>query len=167
MIEDGDATRDLAGLVVPAAGSLLETGSVPEPYRLVGPDGAVVTAVSEWFADLPAAGRSAATLRSYGMDLLRWFRFLWAAGTEWSRATRDEARDFSRWLIIAGQGPGKPYAASVRAHSETVLRSFYDFHLDAGTGPVMNPFPLSRQRHGGRANAHHNPMLRREVARYE
>ena len=158
VIEDGDATRDLAGLVVPAAGSLLETGSASEPYRLVGPDGAVVTAVSEWFADLQAADRSAATLRSYGMDLLRWFRFLWAAGTEWNRATRDEARDFSRWLIIAGQGPGKPYAASVRAHSETVLRSFYGFHLEAGTGPIMNPFPLSRPRRGGRANAHHNPM---------
>lgn len=92
------------------------------------------------------------------MDLLRWFRFLWAAGVEWNRATRDEARDFSRWLIITGQGPGKPYAASVRAHSETVLRTFYGFHLEAGTGPVMNPFPLSRARRSGRANAHHNPM---------
>lgn len=28
--------------------------------------------------DLQAAGRSRATVRSYGMDLLRWFRFLWA-----------------------------------------------------------------------------------------
>ena len=158
MIEDGDATRDLAGLVVPAAGALLETGCQWEPCRLAGPDGAVVDAVSAWFGDLQAAGRSAATLRSYGMDLLRWFRFLWAAGTEWNRATRDEARDFSRWLIIAGKGPGKPYAASVRAHSETVLRCFYGFHLEAGTGPIMNPFPLSRPRHGGRANAHHNPM---------
>jgi site-specific recombinase XerD len=158
VIEDGDATRDLAGLAVPAAGSLLETGCVSEPYRLIGPDGATVTAVSEWFADLQAAGRSPATLRSYGMDLLRWFRFLWAAGAEWNRATRGEARDFSRWLIIAGQGPGKPYAASVRAHSETVLRTFYGFHLEAGTGPIMNPFPLARPRQSGRANAHHNPM---------
>jgi site-specific recombinase XerD len=158
VIEDGDAIRDLAGLAVPAAGSLLETGSVPEPYRLIGPDGAVVAAVSEWFADLQAADRSPATLRSYGMDLLRWFRFLWAAGVEWNRATRGEARDFSRWLIIAGKGPGKPYAASVRAHSETVLRTFYGFHLEAGTGPIMNPFPLGRPRRGGRANAHHNPM---------
>lgn len=158
MIEDGDGIRDLAGLTVPAAGSLMETGSMSEPYQLVSPDGAAVTAVSEWFADLQAADRSPATLRSYGMDLLRWFRFLWAVGVEWNRATRDEARDFSRWLIIAGQGPGKPYAPSVRAHSETVLRTFYGFHLEAGTGPIMNPFPLGRPRQGGRANAHHNPM---------
>ena len=46
----------------------------------------------------------------------------------------------------------------MRAHSETVLRSFYDFHRDAGTGPVINPFPLDRSRRGGRAHAHHNPM---------
>jgi integrase len=159
VIEDVDgAPRDLARLVVPAAGALLETGGEWEPYRLVGPDGAAVDAVSAWFGDLQAASRSAATVRSYGMDLLRWFRFLWATGVEWNRATRAEACDFSRWLLIAGRGPGQRYSASVRAHSETVLRGFYDFHLETGTGPIMNPFPLDRSRRGGRANAHHNPM---------
>jgi integrase len=39
-----------------------------------------------------------------------------------------------------------------------VLRVFYDFHRDAGTGPMVNPFPLSRERAGGRAHAHHNPV---------
>jgi integrase len=39
-----------------------------------------------------------------------------------------------------------------------VLRGFYDFHLEAGTGPMVNPFPLSRHRRAGRADAHHNPM---------
>jgi len=53
---------------------------------------------------------------------------------------------------------GNRYAASVRAHSETVLRSFYDFHRHAGTGPILNPFPLDRSRRGRRAHAHHNPM---------
>ena len=144
-------------------------------HRVVGPDGAVVAAVSAWFADLQAAGRSVATVRSYGMDLLRWFRFLWAVGVAWDRATRVEARDFCRWLLVAGK-PARPhwrsrarparwrrpagqaYAPSVRAHSETVLRGFYDFHREAGTGPVINPFPLDRSRRGGRAHAHHNPM---------
>ena len=46
----------------------------------------------------------------------------------------------------------------MRAHSETVLRAFYDLHRDAGTGPVINPFPLDRSRRGGRAHGHHNPM---------
>jgi integrase len=39
-----------------------------------------------------------------------------------------------------------------------VLRGFYDFHLEAGTGPMLNPFPLSRSSRSGRAHAHHNPM---------
>jgi site-specific recombinase XerD len=52
----------------------------------------------------------------------------------------------------------KMYAPSVRAHSETVLRGFYDFHRDEGSGPLLNPFPLDRARRGNRAHAHHNPM---------
>ena len=60
--------------------------------------------------------------------------------------------------VTGKPGPGSKYAASTRAHSETVLRGFYDFHRDAGTGPMVNPFPLSRERAGSRANAHHNPM---------
>ena len=59
---------------------------------------------------------------------------------------------------VAGVASGQAYAPSVRAHCETVLRSFYDFHVEAGTGPLVNPFPLDRSRRGGRAHAHHNPM---------
>src|SRR5205807_9242870 len=40
-----------------------------------------------------------------------------------------------------------------------VLRGFYDFHLQAGSGPMVNPFPLARGRRT-RADAHHNPMDR-------
>jgi hypothetical protein len=53
---------------------------------------------------------------------------------------------------------GERYEASTVAHCESVLRGFYDFHLEAGTGPMLNPFPLSRHRRAGRAHAHHNPM---------
>ncbi len=167
---------EVAKTAVPQVGRLVATGDPIEPYRLVGPDGAAVEAVSMFFADLLAAGRSEATLRSYGMDLLRWFRFLWALGALWERATRDEAREFSLSLQLKGK-PVRPhwrrraeegnqpsplgserYAASVRAHSETVLRRFYEFHREAGTGPIMNPFPLDRSRRGGRANAHQGPM---------
>ena len=50
------------------------------------------------------------------------------------------------------------YEAATVAHCESVVRGFYDFHLEAGTGPMVNPFPLSRHRGAGRADAHHNPM---------
>ena len=132
-----------------------------------------MTSVAEFFRDLQAAGRPDSTLRSYGLDLLRWFRFLWAVEVPWERVTRAEARDFCRWMTVAGKPPRaggsgsavpagerEPYSAAVRAHAETVLRGFYDFHLQAGTGPIVNPFPLDRSRRGGRAHAHHNPMER-------
>lgn len=175
MFEDEEPERDLAKLAVPLAGALERTNDPWLPYRLVDPEGSPVEAVSAFFRDLQAAGRSTATLRSYGNDLLRWFRFLWAIGTPWSRATRVEARDFCRWMLVAGKPvrthwrnavqadqvtlqSSKPYAPSVRAHCETVLRCFYEFHLELGDGPIINPFPLDRSRRGGRAHAHHNPM---------
>ena len=131
-------------------------------------------AAAGFFRDLLAAGRTESTVRSYGMDLLRWFRFLWAAGVRWDRATRVEARDFNRWLQVGGKRSrgrgrgGRWRRACLRAVArmrrrcgrirETVLRGFYDFHREAGTGPLVNPFPLDRSRRGGRAHAHHNPM---------
>ena len=167
MFEEAEVPRDLMNLVVPQRGGLVATGGRQEPFRLVDGDGLVVAAAAEFFCDLQAAGRPDSTIRSYGLDLLRWFRFLWAAGVPWERATRAEARDFCRWMTVAGKpsrGPGagrlEPYSAAVRAHAETVLRGFYDFHLETGTGPIVNPFPLDRSRRGGRAHAHHNPMDR-------
>jgi len=170
MFEDAEAPRDLANLIVLRRGSLVATGERQEPFRLVDGDGAAVTAAAEFFFDLQASGRPDSTIRSYGLDLLRWFRFLRAVGVSWEQATRAEARDFCRWMIVAGKparsAPGRgpdarePYSPAVRAHAETVLRGFYDFHLGTGTGPIVNPFPLDRSRRGGRAHAHHNPMDR-------
>jgi integrase len=182
MVEQEEPGGDLAGLVVPLAGRLVATEDRWEPYRLLDADGVSVAAAGAYFGHLQAAGRSELTIRSYGMDLLRWFRFLWAIGVPWNHAVRSDARDFCRWLQVAGkpvrphwreqdrQGAGQPaasgvaYSPSVRAHCETVLRSFYDFHVEAGTGPLVNPFPLDRSRRGGRAGAHHNPAepFRRE-----
>jgi integrase len=186
VIIEGDA-RDLSSLVVLRCGALEATGDLFEPYRLVDVDGVVVAPAAAYLSDLQACGRPAATQRSYGMDLLRWFRFIWAIGCPWAEATRVEARDFCRWIQLAGK-PASPrgqreagdlgrvpaprdgggrepglaaggagYATATVAHCETVLRGFYEFHLEAGTGPMVNPFPLARRR-AGRPNAHHNPM---------
>jgi integrase len=121
------------------------------------------------------------------MVLLRWFRFLWAIGVDWERATRTEGRDFCRWLALAAKParlptgansphqraqrqpagarnpvtgkptPGRRYAPSTVAHAESVCRHFYEFHREMGSGLLVNPFPLARARRGGRAHAHHNP----------
>jgi hypothetical protein len=74
MDETNERSRDLVSLTVAQVGRLAATGEDWEPYRLLDADGAVVDAVSAYFKDLQAVGRSVSTLRSYGMDLLRWFR---------------------------------------------------------------------------------------------
>ncbi len=185
-VDDDDAQGDLARLRVPPSGALTQTGDVFEPFRLIDGGGQPVAPVTGFLRGLQAAGRSEATQRSYAMDLLRWFRFTWAAGFTWDQATRAEARDFCRWLQLSGKperdhwrtglpagpgsgpapgtvnavtgkaSPGPGYATATVAHCETVCRSFYDYHLEAGTGPLANPFPLARKGRG--ANAHHNPM---------
>jgi integrase len=193
---DGERHRDLAALAVALVGSLQATGDPWEPFRLLDADGESLGCVSSYLAHLQAAGRAETTQRSYGMDLLRWFRFLWAIEVAWQQASRIEARDFTRWMQIASKpsrvhwrrraaaataegaastcpfrdptgdaaaGVARSvsaggYAASTRAHSETVLRHFYDFHLAAGSGPLINPFPLARPGNAGRAHAHHDPM---------
>lgn len=99
---------------------------------------------------------------------------MWAVEVRWDHATRAEARDFMRWVQIADKPrsshpdagsrnpvtgkarPGAKYASSTRGHCESVLRGFYEFHREAGSGSMINPFPLVRR--NGRPHAHHNPM---------
>ncbi|MET9833490.1 tyrosine-type recombinase/integrase [Streptomyces sp. NPDC006385] len=144
-----------------------------------------------YLKELMARDSSPLTPRSYGMDLLRWFRFLWVLGIEWDRATREDARDFMLWMKVADKPvrvhwrhrgkahseippprsarpvPGTPnpvtgkptvgtkYSPRTRAHCETVLRQFYDFHLDGNVGALLvNPFPLVRERRSARPGSH-------------
>ena len=100
--------RELSALVVPLRGLLETTGDLFQPYRLVDGDGVAVGPVAAFFAELAACGRPATTQRSYGMDLLRWFRFLWTVGVVWDQATRVEARDFCRWLQVTVK-PVRPH----------------------------------------------------------
>lgn len=190
MIEK-DEPRDLAALVVPLLGSLHRVEDPWQPCRLCDPAGVVIGPVASYLRDLQAAGRAETTLWAYATALLRWFRFLWAIGMAWDQATRVEARDFCRWIQIAGKreeprrakgagraaaspagdsgegrpnpvtgkpSPGRRYAPATRAHSESVLRGFYEFHRAMGSGPMVNPFPLARRRRSARLHAHQNPM---------
>jgi len=108
MVSNEDEQRDLAALVVLAAGALVATADRWEPYRLVDRGGVPVAGVASFFLELQAAGRSQATVRSYGMDLLRWF--LWAIDVGWDQASRVEAR-FLPLVADRGQaGPTRPSA---------------------------------------------------------
>src|SRR5450759_4458873 len=114
MDQERDGGADRAAIVVPQVGRLVATSEAWTPFRLLDAEGVEVEGCSTFFGELRACGRSVSTVRSYGMDLLRWFRFLWALQIAWDRATRAEARDFSRWLQVAGK-PAVSYT-HLRAH---------------------------------------------------
>jgi hypothetical protein len=102
--------RDVATLVVPRIGYVAAADDPLEPYRLLDADGGVVAPVASFLRELLAASRAPLTLRSYAMDLLRWWRFLAAADVRWERATPVEGRDFSLWIRQASKpraGPGR------------------------------------------------------------
>ncbi|WP_241745907.1 tyrosine-type recombinase/integrase [Streptomyces tubercidicus] len=172
--------RDLSALVVPRVGEVVEDPSdLVEPVRLVDGSCVVVEAVRAYLRDLRASGRSAASLRSYALALLRWFRFLWAVEVAWDRAGRAEARDFMVWLstvekpvrprragtprpgsvnaVTRKAYPGTRYAPRTRRHNRAVVNAFYEFHRDWGTGPLVNPMPGRQGMRDPRADVHHNP----------
>jgi integrase/recombinase XerD len=116
---------------------------------------------------------------SYAYALLRWWRWLQAVGVAWDKATPAEVRDLVLWLKQAAKPRRSPRTASAATagtvnpitrkqylddkykpnttrHSNAVVRSFYEFWIELGDGPLINPVPLDRR--GRRPNAHHNPL---------
>ncbi|WP_187645329.1 hypothetical protein [Streptomyces sp. TRM49041] len=85
------------------------TGRRREPYQVLDPFGRPIEPVATYLRDLMAADSSPLTPRSYGMDLLRWWRYLWACGIEWDRAVREDARDFMLGLL--GRFTGRWFGA--------------------------------------------------------
>ena len=176
-----DAERDLASLAVVQLGSVVNTGDLLEPVRLVDVDGAADEPVRQFIRHLVACDYSPATCRSYALSLLRWLRFLAAVDVAWNRAERRDVRDFVLWLKSAdnpqrrrrrpdaplpgsvNQVTGKRtlslgYAPATIDHALSATRMFYDYHLIAGTGPIVNPVPTQQGRNGQRPGSHRSPI---------
>jgi integrase len=171
--------RDVGSIELPAWGRVV-CGVGEVPFCVVDPDGAPVEPVERFLRDFVAQGNASGSVRSYAYGLHRWWRFLRAVGVEWDRATSAEVRDFVLWLQQARKA-GAPqrtrsarlagtvnpitrkqylddgYQVATVRHSNAVVRSFYEFCLESGTGPLVNPVPLDRVR-GRRAHEHHNPL---------
>lgn len=92
--------------MLPEAGQLAETGDRWRPFVLLDADGVEIEPVAAFFAELLACDKSAATIRSYGMDLLRWWRFLWGWGIAWDRAVRSPVNSHRAMSHSSGRQSG-------------------------------------------------------------
>lgn len=172
--------RDLRSLRPVRWGQVVATDG-PIPFLVVDDDGRPVEPIARFLRDFVARGHAAGSVRSYAYDLLRWWRFLRVVEVVWDRASSAEVRDFVLWLGSTSKSrtaartsslstvgqvnlvTRKPYlsdqfAARTIRHSNAVLRCFYEFCLEAGVGPLVNPVVLDRGRGGSRVNAHHSPL---------
>ncbi|MFD9221033.1 tyrosine-type recombinase/integrase [Streptomyces sp. NPDC060064] len=171
---------------LPRVGAVV-AGTTPSlPWLVVDAAGREIEPVSVYLRDRMLGDASTATCRSYGYDLLRWHRVLWALDVGWEQVTEAETAALVGWLRHArnpqrqrrrpGSHPagsvnpktGKPtlragYAPSTIAHNLTVVHGFYAFHQPFGRGPVVNPVPESAARRA--ALAHRSPLEVRQQHR--
>jgi integrase len=158
----------------------VRAGSGPSlPYLVVDGADREIEPVSRYLRDLQLSDVSPLTGRSYGYDLLRWFRLLWALDVGWKQATEAEVAALVGWLRAArnpqrrrrderrhltgtvNPKTGKPalpagYTPATIAHNLSVVHGFYGFHRHFGRGPAVNPVPESRARRD--ALAHRSPI---------
>jgi integrase len=159
MGEQEQATaREVTRLLIPVVGRVAQVEKSPGTV-LLDASGIPVAEVSEFFRTMLASGASTSSLRSYGLALLRWWRFLAAVDVAWERASRVEARDFVLWMRLVGPASRSAgYAPATINHALAVVKMFYADRLAAGGGPLVNPVPNAAHRDGRRVQAHHNPM---------
>jgi len=177
---DSPVQDGLSEVVLPRWGRVV-AGEGMVAWQLVGPDGRVVGPVAVFLREVTARGQRSGSVRSYAFALLRWWRWLQVVEVAWDRVTSDEVRDFVLWLGRARKAPvaertvsratagtvnvvtgkrylGEGYEPRTVRHSNAVLRAFYEYWIESGGGPLVNPVPLGRGRADGRANAHHDPL---------
>lgn len=150
------------------------------PWVVVGADGQVVEPIEIFLREFVARGNRRLSVRSYAYDLLRWWRWLLLTNVHWDEVTSADVREYVLWLQQAIKVRGAARTGSARTagtinpitrksylddrykprttrHSNAVLRSFYEFWIERGARPLVNPIPLQRSR-GRRPNEHHNPL---------
>ena len=179
MMTSEDDDRDVTELKLERWGKVAAVaGSVP--WLVVDPAGTPVEAIFRFLRDFVARGNRPGSVRSYAYALHRWWRFLETVGVEWDKATSAEARDLVLWMLhtskqrrarrtksLAVAGGVNPitkkrylddgYQPRTIRHSNAVIRSFYDYWIEIGQGPLINPVAVRRAK-GRRPNAHHNPL---------
>lgn len=156
-------------IVLPAFGCVRPGETASMAWAVVDASGREIEPISAFLVDLSLSDISPLTLRSYGFDLLRWWRLLSLVRIEWDRASRAEAELLVGWMRHAPNDQrrrssatavssgsvnlrtGKPtlrpgYAPSTINHALTVVSAFYAFHGHFGRGPLLNPVPANARR---------------------
>ncbi|MFB7763545.1 tyrosine-type recombinase/integrase [Streptomyces xiamenensis] len=154
---------------LPRLGHVEATSDELLPFVVVDGDGDPIEHFSTFLRELVLGDASPLTCRSYGHDLLRWWRVLGLVEVAWDRATRVEVELLVGWLRTAPNPQrrrtrldaappgsvnlktGKPlpragYAPATINHALSVLSAFYAFHLHFGRGPLLNPVPEAAER---------------------
>lgn len=140
------------------------------------PSGMAIEPAREYLLALATRCRPL-SVRSYAFGLLRWWRWLEQLSRPWHAASPRDGRDFvlmlqqarkprrhprTRSAATAGTvnaatrkpNLGDGYSVATVRHAVTVVHGFYQFWIDQGQGPLLNPMP----RRSVRPNAHHNPL---------
>jgi integrase len=102
------AGRDIGAIVVRRAGALVTTPEATVPYAVTDADGTEVDAFAGYLRHVTAGDFSGLSIRSYGLALLRWLRFLDAVYVAWDQAEQAEVRDFVLWMRQAAPGRRHP-----------------------------------------------------------
>ncbi|WP_405987913.1 tyrosine-type recombinase/integrase [Streptomyces sp. NBC_00986] len=132
--------RNVEKIQIPGWGRVVAVDGVV-PWLVVDPEGRPVEPIRRYLRDFLAQGNRPGSVRSYAYDLLRWS----------SATTAGTVNPITRKRHLGDQ-----YEPTTIRHSNAVLRAFYEFWIEVGEGPLVNPVPLERMR-GRRPNAHHNP----------
>jgi len=164
---------------LPRNGQVQASEHASLPYLVIDAAGVEIEPINVFLRDLALSDVSPLTCRSYGHDLLRWWRVLELVRVPWDQASRSEIELLVGYLRssrnpqrkrqrvnVAPAGSvnlrtGKPslpagYRSSTINHSLSVLSSFYAFPRRFGRGPLMNPVPASPERR--RLLAHRSPL---------
>ncbi|WP_280332250.1 tyrosine-type recombinase/integrase [Nocardia wallacei] len=185
---DSDLRRSLMnGLVeLPRTGCVVPGPGVHPPFLVLDEHRALVEPAVQFLRGLALDDALPSTVRSYGYDLLRWFRLLWLLEVEWDLASEAEVMVLVGWLRsapnpqrqrrrqtapVAGSvnvKTGKQllkagYAPTTINHCLTVVRAFYAYHGTFGRGPVINPVPDPHVRR--QAMMHRSPLEPKPVVR--
>lgn len=150
------AQREVDEIRLPCWGRVTAVADAVVPFIVLDDAGRPVGPVRLFLRDFVARGCRSSSVRSYAYALLRWWRWLIVIEVAWDQATSAEVREFVLWLQRTTK-PRQPARTKSAVTVYAVLRAFYEFWIEHGEGPLINPVPQDRK-NGQRPNAHLNPL---------